>query len=729
MGWFSEQLKCRIKADRNSFEDAFIDLSSVVLGKSSMALALNNDREKTQNATEEILRYYKAKIIELPNKVEDMNEQLEYMLRPTGLMRRTVKLKGKWWKDAIGPMLAETVAGDTVALLPDLVSGYKFFDYQTGNEIRLSSKTKNMIKDEAICFYKPFSLKKLKIVDLIKFIMGSLNVVDFIMIIAITLVVQGIGLIAAPVNKLLIGKILPSGQTGLLIPVSYLLIGMVFSTTLISITNSLISARIDTKLRLSVECASMSRILSLPANFFKEYNSGELANRVGYVQALCGMLTDIFLKTGLTTLFSFMYIFQMNMYAPQLVIPGILVVVVQVVVMIFHTLLLLKLQRKQMKVGAKLGGVVYALFSSIQKIKLSGAERRAFAKWSAQYKKSAELSYNPPILIKVMPIFSTIITLIGTMIIFYIAGSTGVTQENYIPFNTAYGAVSAGIIALAGLSTKFSEIKPILEMVEPILNAEPEISENREILTKLSGSIEINNISFRYDENSPLILDDLSLKIAPGQYVAIVGKTGCGKSTLMRLLLGFEKPQSGAIYYDGKDINRLDLKSLRQHIGAVMQNGKLFQGDIYSNIVISAPWLLIDDAWEAARLASVANDIENMPMGMHTVISEGSGGVSGGQKQRLMIARAIAPRPSILMFDEATSALDNITQKQISQSLDLLKSTRIVIAHRLSTIKNCDRIIVLDNGKIIEDGKYSELINNNCYFAELVKRQQLNIAT
>lgn len=180
MGWFSEQLKCRIKADRNSFEDAFIDLSSVVLGKSSMALALNNDREKTQNATEEILRYYKAKIIELPNKVEDMNEQLEYMLRPTGLMRRTVKLKGKWWKDAIGPMLAETVAGDTVALLPDLVSGYKFFDYQTGNVIHLSGKTKNMIKDEAICFYKPFSLKKLKIVDLIKFIMGSLNVVDFI---------------------------------------------------------------------------------------------------------------------------------------------------------------------------------------------------------------------------------------------------------------------------------------------------------------------------------------------------------------------------------------------------------------------------------------------------------------------------------------------------------------------------------------------------------------------
>ena len=249
------------------------------------------------------------------------------------------------------------------------------------------------------------------------------------------------------------------------------------------------------------------------------------------------------------------------------------------------------------------------------------------------------------------------------------------------------------------------------------------------MLTRLSGGIELNNVSFRYSENMPLIIDNLSLKIRPGQYVAIVGKTGCGKSTLMRLLLGFEHPQKGAVYYDGKDLERIDLRSLRRRIGVVMQNGKLFLGDIYSNIVISAPWLSQKDAWEAAELAGIADDIRRMPMGMNTVISEGSGGISGGQRQRLMIARAIAPKPKILMLDEATSALDNLTQKKISESLDSLKCTRIVIAHRLSTIKQCDRIIVLDHGKIIEDGKYDELIEKNGFFAELVARQRLDDVT
>jgi ABC-type bacteriocin/lantibiotic exporter with double-glycine peptidase domain len=225
----------------------------------------------------------------------------------------------------------------------------------------------------------------------------------------------------------------------------------------------------------------------------------------------------------------------------------------------------------------------------------------------------------------------------------------------------------------------------------------------------------------------PYVIDNLSLKIKSGQYVAIVGTTGCGKSTLMRLLLGFETPQKGAIFYDGKDLATIDLKSLRKRIGTVMQNGKLFSGDIFSNIVISSPQLTLEDAWKAAEMAGIAEDIRNMPMNMHTIISEGSGGISGGQRQRIMIARAIAPNPKILMFDEATSALDNITQRIVSESLDKLKCTRIVIAHRLSTIKQCDRIIVLNKGKIIEDGTYDELMDKKGFFSELVERQRVDI--
>ena len=224
----------------------------------------------------------------------------------------------------------------------------------------------------------------------------------------------------------------------------------------------------------------------------------------------------------------------------------------------------------------------------------------------------------------------------------------------------------------------------------------------------------------------PYVVDGMNLKIRAGEYVGIVGATGCGKSTLMRLLLGFETPQKGAIYYDGQDISKIDLRSLRRRIGTVMQDGSLFQGDIYSNIVISAPQLSLDDAWEAAEIAGIADDIRAMPMGMQTMISEGQGGISGGQKQRLMIARAVAPRPRVLMFDEATSALDNKTQKQVSEALDRLKCTRIVIAHRLSTIKNCDRILVLDKGHVVENGTYDQLIEKNGVFADLVARQRLD---
>ncbi|MBP3273981.1 MAG: ATP-binding cassette domain-containing protein, partial [Butyrivibrio sp.] len=221
------------------------------------------------------------------------------------------------------------------------------------------------------------------------------------------------------------------------------------------------------------------------------------------------------------------------------------------------------------------------------------------------------------------------------------------------------------------------------------------------------------------------ILENFSLKIKAGEYVAIVGKTGCGKSTLVRLLLGFEKPEKGAVFYDGKDRERIDLKSLLRKIGSVIQDGKLFYGDIFHNIAIASEKLTQDEAWEAAELAGIADDIKAMPMGMHTIIAEGQGGISGGQKQRILIARAVASKPKILIFDEATSALDNITQRQISEALDGLKCTRIVIAHRLSTIKNCDRILVMDGGKIVEQGTYDELIANKGYFSELVERQQL----
>ncbi|MBQ5405798.1 MAG: ATP-binding cassette domain-containing protein, partial [Oscillospiraceae bacterium] len=318
------------------------------------------------------------------------------------------------------------------------------------------------------------------------------------------------------------------------------------------------------------------------------------------------------------------------------------------------------------------------------------------------------------------------VSLFGTVLLYYLAATSGVSPSAYLAFTAAYGTVTGAFTAFSGIATSAAQIKPILEMAEPILQTEPETAEGREIVTKLSGSIELANISFRYYDTQPYVINGLNLKIRSGEYVAIVGKTGCGKSTLLRLLLGFETPEKGAIYYDRKDLRSLDLGSLRRKMGVVTQDGSLFHGDIYSNITVSAPHLSLDDAWDAAEKAGIADDIRAMPMGMQTFISEGQGGISGGQKQRIMIARAIAPKPKILLFDEATSALDNKTQKQVSDALAGLDCTRIVIAHRLSTVKDCDRILVLEDGKIVEEGDYDTLIQKGGFFAELVERQRID---
>ena len=481
--------------------------------------------------------------------------------------------------------------------------------------------------------------------------------------------------------------------------------------------------RINTKTSLAVEASVMMRILSLPVNFFRKYSSGELSSRAQSVNSLCNMLLDNFMSVGLTSLMSLIYIMQIFSFARVLVVPSIIIILSTVIIGIVASLMQIDISRRRMKIAAEESGMAFAMLNGIQKIRLSGSEKRVFARWAQKYSEDARLQYNPPLFIKLNSVLVTAISLIGTIILYYLAVRYGVSVSDYVGFNAAYGMVMGAFSSLTSIALSIAGIRPVLEMAEPILKAEPEVAADKEMVTRVSGSIEVNHVSFRYEENTPYVLKDLSLKIKAGEYVAIVGRTGCGKSTLIRLLLGFEKPETGAVYYDRRDLASLDPRSLRKQIGVVIQNGQLFQGDIFSNITISAPQLTLADAWEAAETAGIAQDIRDMPMGMQTVISEGQGGVSGGQKQRLMIARAIAPKPRILIFDEATSALDNKTQKQVSDALDRLKSTRIVIAHRLSTIRNCDRILVMDNGAIIEEGTYNELIEKKGAFAELVARQ------
>ena len=642
------------------------------------------------------------------------------------MMRRPVSLSQDWYKDSVGPLLCETAEGGVVACLPRGLRGYTYHDYATGKRVTLNRKTADNLTGEAICFYKPLPLKALNIKDLITYMLGTLSGGDFVLVGAGTLAVTLIGLLLPYVNNLIFDQVIPSGEMSLLLPITCLMAGVTISTLLIQITKDIITGRLSTKTNMAVEAAAMMRTLSLPASFFKKYSAGELSSRVNSIKSLFSMISDAILSTGLTSVFSLIYIGQIFKYAPGLVVPALAVVLATVVISIVTSLVQMRVGLARLEQSAKESGTVFSLINGIQKIKLAGAERRAFTKWAEGYTKAAKLQYSPPPLITFSGVLTTAISLVGTIAIYYFAVASKVSVANYMAFNVSYGMVSGAFTSLAGVALTAANIKPVLHMVEPILKTVPETGENKRMVTRLSGGVELNNISFRYQEGMPNVLDDLSIKIRPGQYVAIVGRTGCGKSTLIRLLLGFERPQKGAVYYDGMDIDHLDLRSLRRHIGVVLQDGRLFQGDVFSNITISQPNLTMADAWKAAEMAGIAEDIRSMPMGMHTLIMGGNSGISGGQAQRLMIARAIAPKPRVLIFDEATSALDNITQKKVSEALDSLKCTRIVVAHRLSTIIHCSRILVLDGGKIIQDGTYDELIQNpSGLFYDLVRRQRL----
>ncbi|MCL2096232.1 MAG: ATP-binding cassette domain-containing protein [Oscillospiraceae bacterium] len=754
MNWFEDQIKNRLQNDEDDFSFAFTELSSIVMGDAAAKAGLISPRQRTHNAVQEILKFFGQDIVPVPESIKDTAEYINYCLKPSGIMKRRVELTGKWWHDAFGPMLgtvkirneelgvrndgtlsedAQHVrnsnsesggSGDIVALLPSK-DGYSYFDYESGKRITINQETSKNIENFGYCFYKPFPNRELSIMDLVKYIFKSIKRSDIFFYLAIMTVTTLMGLIQPKVSLLLYSYIIPQGAANALWALGTLMISLALSSQILSVSQGLIMSRLTMRLSNTVEPAAMMRMLNLPAEFFKKYASGELSQKFSLIPSICNSIFSVITGTLITSLFSLAYFTQIANITPALFAPALIIIFATLAMNIITTLVSVKIQKRSLEASAELSGMTYSMLTGIQKVKLTGSEKRVFARWASKYKTSANFTYNPPFVLKYSSIISTVISTAGLAAVYFIAIMAKVDVGQYMAYNTAYGMVSASILSLGTITTFFSGLKPQLDIVAPIMKAVPEISGGKTVVTSLSGGIEIQNLSFSYNEGGRNVLDGINMKIRPGQYVAIVGKTGCGKSTLVRLLLGFETPGRGAVYYDGKDISKLDLPSMRRKIGAVLQSGKLFTGDIYSNIIISAPNLTMDDAWEAARLASIDKDIEDMPMGMHTVITEGSGGVSGGQKQRLMIARAVAHKPKILIFDESTSALDNITQKHVADSLAGLKCTRIVIAHRLSTIKDCDRIYVMESGKITEEGTFQELYDKKGYFHELVSRQMI----
>ena len=724
MGWFDDQIEFRKKHERELLNDSFENITRAVTGRKTRSALL--DEADVGDAVSTLLKYLNIKEKEVPAKIHGLQDRLDYLLSTTGVLYREVLLSRGWHEDAMGAMIASLKEdGTVVALLPSDLGGYEYNDPHTGKRVRITGRTEDRIGEEALYFYRPLPMRELKLRDLFRYMTDCLTPRDFVGFGLAALVITLIGILMPKLNFILMGTVVQLGSMQLLYAVMSFCLFATIGSLLFSIIRSLLLNRIRYKLNINVGAATMMRILSLPATFFKDYSAGELNQYIGYMNNLCNTMVDSVFSTSITGVFSLVYLTQIFAYAPSLVWPSLIVTLLTLTVSLLSATVQMRLDKERLVFNAKERGLVYSLITGIQKLRLSGAENRAFYKWSAVYSKGAELAYNPPVMIRLSGVITAAISMIGTAVMYYVAVRSGVSVAEYYAFNTAYAYISTAFNALATVALSAAAIRPSIELIQPLLKTSPEVSDGLETVTQLSGGIELSHITFGYDPDSKPLFEDLSLQIPARQYIAIVGKSGCGKSTLMRLLLGFEKPQRGAIYYDRKDTQKLDMRSVRRQIGTVMQDGRLFSGSIFDNIVISAPTLTLNEAWEAAEIAGIADDIREMPMGMHTVLQEGGGTISGGQRQRLMIARAIAPKPKILMFDEATSALDNITQKKVSEALDKMKCTRIVIAHRLSTIKHCNRIVVLDGGKIAESGTYEQLMAKNGLFAELVSRQQV----
>ncbi len=390
-------------------------------------------------------------------------------------------------------------------------------------------------------------------------------------------------------------------------------------------------------------------------------------------------------------------------------------------------LIMLYKQIQVINIDGKISGMLLQFITGVSKLRVTGSEKRAFAVWAKDFSRKKLLTKHAHICQNILttlqgtlPIFSLII--IFAVIAFKFMKTTSIPIGNYMAFIAAYTTVQIAMLQMSVAVTTWLYVIPVYKRMKPILSALPEYNSEKPPPGRLTGSIEINHVNFRYQKDGPVIINDVSLSAGPGEFIAITGSSGSGKSTLLRLLLGFDMPDSGSIYYDGKDLSKFDLGEFRRQIGVVLQNGSVLQNSILENIVGSSG-LGIDEAWAAAELAGCKKDIEEMPMKMLTIVTSGGGTISGGQMQRIIIARALVRKPRIVLFDEATSSLDNATQDIVTKSLENLRATRIVIAHRLSTIKKADRIYVLDKGRIVQSGKYEDLIKQEGVFALLAKRQ------
>lgn len=657
---------------------------------------------------------------------------------------RRVLLRDDWWRRDNGPLLGfleerpvddgdgdrdggneeQPVKHHPVALLPTSPSAYVLVQPESGETTPLDEETTERLSGIAYMFYERLPERALDAWDLLRMAFRNQRK-DLTHIVLMGAAGGLLALLVPIITGQVFGRVIPSADRGQLAQMTLALVVAALAGAAFQITRSIAVLRLTGKIDGTLQTAILDRLLSLPIWFYRRYTTGDLSTRALGIDTIRNLLLGNATTAALAAVFSLFSVALLFYYSWRLALVACGLIGLLLAVTVLLASMQLKHQRAALNTQGQIASLLFGLIRGIAKLRTSGSETRAYALWTerfAEQRRHTIGAQKKAILQGTFNSFYPLLSALGLFAMMGFSATLDLEVSSFLAFNAAFGQFQAAMLTFVPLISTLLAMAPIYERLKPILQTLPEVDETKAEAGELSGEIELSHLCFRYHDNAPLTLDQISLHARPGEFIALVGPSGSGKSTCLRLILGFEQPLSGSIYFDGQDLPSLDIQSIRRQIGVVLQDSKPMSGDIFRNIIGNTN-LGIDAAWEAARMAGLEDDIKEMPMGMHTVISESAGTFSGGQLQRLLIARAVANRPRILIFDEATSALDNRTQQLVSESIERLKATRIVIAHRLSTVQNADRIYVLDKGRITEVGTYDELIALGGTFAALAARQ------
>jgi ATP-binding cassette subfamily C protein len=637
---------------------------------------------------------------------------------------RAVRLDGRWWRDNVGPLVGHrALSGAPVALLWRR-GGYVAVHPATGRETPIEKANAEEFEPRAVMFYRPLPERRLSPLGLLRFSMQSTGG-DLTNLLISGLVTVAIGALVPIATGKVLGEFVPKAQTNLIVQVCVAVMITSVVAAAFMLLENLTILRLEGRIEATLQPAVWDRLLRLPTKFFTERSTGELASAAMGISSIRRLLAGVGPVVAQSVTVGAMNLGLLFWYSPSMALAAIGMLVVIAAVFLGLGLWQVRWQRKLVVLNNKLNNQAFQTLRGLPKLRVAAAENYAYAAWASEFARSRELQQRVGRIKNLTTVMGAVYLPVCTLLMFMLLAGPArgsMSASSFLTFNTSVTMLLTSVTSLTGAFVSAVSALPLFEEIRPVLDAAPEVRTASTRPGRLSGAIEARRVSFRYADDGPLVLDDVSFNVRAGEFVAIVGPSGCGKSTLLRLLIGFDKPVSGSVLYDGQDLGALDQSAVRRQCGVVLQHAQPFTGSILDVICGTEPFTP-EEAMAAAEMAGLAEDIKRMPMGLHTIVS-GSGAVSGGQRQRLMIAQALIRRPRILFFDEATSALDNETQRTVIESTKALNATRIVIAHRLSTVLDADRVIVMEDGKVAQQGPPAQLLaDTGGRLHELVRRQ------